>query len=444
MDSIQRKSFRTYSELQAHIKSAIPSLFVASKTSTVIPYEFLEEKLALYGSEKCVVELSTIPGEINVNQEKETVEVSGHITWKELKAECLSLGLEVMTSPTEELANVLSGVATSCTGERCFGLGTMRDQIEKVQYFGHDGELKQLGSDKELNLDIDLKKYQTDYKPFENFKNAPFPRLDKEIDLMIGTEGQLGIIKSVELRIRKKENIRYVFIRLPKWEEDFSIHLNIYKKIQRFRGEIIACELIDSNSLSYLPKDKRPFENQDLIFLEILDNSFEYVYEEFLTKLGVNENQFFEIAFNKCRELRMDVPRYIFEKNAQMGVQKKGTDVQATGENFENLLNTYKEWSKDKIKYNLFGHFGDGHLHFNFMPTVDELPYCNTILENFYINISKLNVSPFAEHGIGLLKRDYIKNYWTKNQYNVFKEIKNIYDPSRIFFPSGYMGIKSD
>ena len=40
----------------------------------------------------------------------------------------------------------------------------------------------------------------------------------------------------------------------------------------------------------------------------------------------------------------MAIPRATFERNTQMGVIKKGTDVQVSGENFEDLLKIYREF----------------------------------------------------------------------------------------------------
>ena len=75
----------------------------------------------------------------------------------------------------------------------------------------------------------------------------------------------------------------------------------------------------------------------------------------------------------------MNVPRAIFEVNSKMGVVKKGTDVQIGPEKFKILLDYYRGWTKKGLKYTLFGHFGDGHLHFNFMPTKVEVENCQNL-----------------------------------------------------------------
>jgi FAD/FMN-containing dehydrogenase len=125
--------------------------------------------------------------------------------------------------------------------------------------------------------------------------------------------------------------------------------------------------------------------------------------------------------------------------NTRMGVTKKGTDVQVAPQNFIDLLSFYRNLSKLGIQYNLFGHFGDAHLHFNFMPTPEQNNFCNHQLEELYKKVLEWHGSPFAEHGIGLLKKKFIGPFFSDHQKMVFRELKNIYDPKGQFFPEGFM-----
>jgi FAD/FMN-containing dehydrogenase len=366
--------------------------------------------------------------------------IQGFVTWKEAKDFCRSKGREVMTSPTEELAGVLAGIATSCTGERSFGFKNLRSQIVQVTYMDYEGEEKVLKADKKIHLPINLTFYQNDFAPYQNFKNAPYPRLEVETDLMTGTEGQLGIITSALLKTIPYEEETYLFILLPKWEIDFEPHLEIFNAVQSFRKEIRAVEFLDSNSLAYLPIDKNPGNDQDVIFLEVRKKDFENIYENLLAKLNlVKEENIFEMASGKCRDLRVSVPRAIFEINSRMGVSKKGTDVQVSADKFRDLMNFYRTFSLKGVAYNLFGHFGDAHLHFNFMPTPDKNDFCNQQLSELYVEVLKWHGSPFAEHGIGLLKKKFIAPFYSENEREVFRELKKIFDPKKQFFPEGFM-----
>lgn len=436
MSSEQTKSFYSFDEVKAHLKAGTPTLYHSSQTSTVIPFEKIK---GLLNESTVLGNLSTIKGHLELTSEKNIL-VSGFVTWKEAKEFCRSHGREIMTSPTEELAGVLSGIATSCTGERSFGFKNLRSHIVELSYLDYAGVEHKLSSEKKLSLPFDLSAYQQDFAPYKNFKNAPYPRLEYETDLMTGTEGQLGVITSAVLKTIPYEEETYLFILLPKWEVNYEPHLEIYNAVQSFRDEIRAVELLDSNSLSYLPADKNPGKDQDAIFLEIRKKDFEKVYEELLAKLThTDEEVIFEMNPSKCRDLRMSVPRAIFEVNTRMGVTKKGTDVQVSSERFKDLMDFYRSYTKLGVAYNLFGHFGDAHLHFNFMPTPDKNDFCNEQLELLYHQVLAWHGSPFAEHGIGLLKKKFIAPFFSEDEKKVFRQLKKQFDPKGQFFPEGFM-----
>jgi FAD/FMN-containing dehydrogenase len=442
--NMKQHTLSSIDELSALLAKKTPILYLGSKTSTVIPYDKLEKfDLPL------LVDSSLLKSEMNLDGD--ILEIKGSTHWKEAKSFCESKGRTIMTSPTEELAQILSGVATSCTGERCFGLGTLRDQILELTYIDSQGNEHLLQSSRSLkdhkffqsspSKEL-LERYQKNYEDYRFYKNAPFPRLEKETDLLVGTEGQLGIITGGKFKTIKAEPSLFLFFSLPKWEEDFSLHLQLYEKVQDLRTQIMACELIDSNSWSYLESEDIPVRERDTIFLEVRASDLDFIYEELVMKLeGFVEDDIFSMPAAKCHELRMKIPRAIFERNSQMGVVKKGTDVQAIGKKFKELLEIYREMAKRGISYNLFGHFGDAHLHFNFMPRPDQVEDCARYLEKFYQEILELKASPFAEHGIGLLKQNYIRPFWGPIHYEMFSYLKEQLDPDNLFFPGGYMSL---
>ncbi len=442
--TIKQVFLSSIEELIPILRRKEPIMFLGSRTSTVIPYDKLEDLQLplLVDSSKLVPEMKII---------EEDLVVSGAVNWKDAKAYCQSYGRTIMTSPTEELAQILSGVATSCTGERCFGFGTLRDQVVSLKFRNALGEEDTLYADRLLKdhpffasekAQELLKRYQESYRYYQNYKNAPFPRLEKETDLLVGTEGQLGIVTEGRFKTAKSEPVIFLFFSLPKWEEDDSLHLQIYEKVQSFRDVILSCELIDENSWSYLESSDIPVAGRDTIFLEIKESELDRVYEDFIVELeGLGEEHIFSMAPAKCHELRMKIPRAIFERNSQMGVVKKGTDVQAIGANFKKLISLYREMGNKGINYNLFGHFGDAHLHFNYMPTQGEAEECGKILESFYGDVRELRGSPFAEHGIGILKQKFIRPFLESVHYEMFNFLKDKLDPEHLLFPQGYMSL---
>tara|TARA_Y100000748_G_C15490782_1_gene486424 strand:+ start:377 stop:1702 length:1326 start_codon:yes stop_codon:yes gene_type:complete len=438
--ALKKINFQTEDELKKHIKSHHPTFYYSSQTSTVIPYDKLEK---IYSNDDFyLANLSNLPAKMELNAENNLI-VRGPVSWKDARDFLKTKNRNIMTAPTEELALITAGAATSATCERCFHFGTLRSQIKKIKYFDFNAKEHTLHADRPLKLEShSLHQYQKQYELYKDFKNAPFPRLENEIDIMIGTEGQLGVITEVEIQTTPNFSVHHLFMLIPKWEENPQAHFDIIHKIQKFRESVIVCELIDSNSFNYLPSEERPNKNLDALFFEIKSEAFEDFYEKFLLSLdALDEENIFEISESKFHNLRAAIPRAVFEKNSQMGVVKMGTDVQVKTKDFPKLIEIYQKFAGKEIKYNLFGHFGDAHLHFNFMPSPDQMTFCQKEFEQMYLQINKINGSPFAEHGIGILKQKYIKNFWTSSIYETFGELKTKFDPHNQFFPQGYMNL---
>lgn len=434
--TMEQVTFKNEQELKTHILTRRPTFYFSSQTSTVIPYDKINDYIQ--DQDLVLGDLSAMPSQMEINPAGNLV-LRGAVSWKDAREFLRPKGFNIMTSPTEELALVLAGIATSCTGERCFSFGNLRKQIVSLKYLNHQGEEKTLHAHKKLS---GFEDYQKDFLPYQNFKNAPFPRLEYETDLMIGTEGQLGVITEVEMKVAPDYPLQHLFMLVPRWEEDLTNHLEVIKAIQPFREDVLLCELVDANSFEYLPLEDRPNQEMDVIFFEIKADSFDHFYENFLTKLPrFDENKVFEISEKKFHHLRASIPRAVFEANSKAGVVKMGTDIQVKTGDFEKLMHEYQDMTKTGVKYNLFGHFGDAHLHFNYMPTPDKVPICAKRLEKLYQDISKLEASPFAEHGIGILKQKFIKRFWTDKQPQAFKKLKKEYDPQGQFFPHGFMGL---
>lgn len=441
---INKRVFKNIDDLKAHILTHEPSFYISSQTSTVIPYDKIEKVLSPE-SDYSICDLSLMPKEMKI-LENGNLYVKGAVSWKEAQEFLKPKGLNIKTAPTEELALITAGAATSATGERCFHFGNLRSQIKKIYYLNSDAQEVILDSSIKMDyLSETHKKYNEEFNTYKEYKNAPFPRFENQTDLLIGTEGQLGVITAIEIEVTKDIPVNHLFMLVPKWEENPEAHYEIINKVQKFRDKIILCELIDANAFSFLKEEDRPNKNLDAIFFEIISEFFDEFYENFIMDLtSVDENNIFELSATKFHNIRASIPRAVFEENSKMGVTKMGTDVQVSIKDFPKLLDIYKSFSNLGVRFNLFGHFGDAHLHFNFMPKPSDVKKCQEEFERLYSEVKKLSGSPFAEHGIGIIKQKFIGEFWTKTQIDFFKELKRKHDPYNQFFPQGFMNLYKD
>ena len=238
----------------------------------------------------------------------------------------------------------------------------------------------------------------------------------------------------------KKEDHIHFFLSLPRWEKSDQAHLEILEKVQPFKSIVTSCEFLDWNSLLFLSEDIRPTLERDIIVLEIKKDDFENLYENLLSTLELtSEEDIFEISSSKLHAMRLEVPRHVNEANARNGVVKRGTDAQIHVTHFKELFSLYRKWSELGYSYLLFGHFGDGHLHFNFLAKADELEKIDEELKELYRFVLKTKGSPFAEHGIGTVKQKFIGPFYEKIQKEMFQYLKEQFDPEYRFFPQGFM-----
>jgi len=88
----------------------------------------------------------------------------------------------------------------------------------------------------------------------------------------------------------------------------------------------------------------------------------------------------------------------------------------------------------------LFGHLGDGNLHINILKPEelkkeDFIKECEKVNLILFDLIQKYEGSISAEHGVGLLKKDYLSYSCSFEEINLMKELKKILDPDNILNP---------
>ncbi|WP_444998362.1 FAD-binding oxidoreductase [Aliikangiella sp. IMCC44359] len=87
-----------------------------------------------------------------------------------------------------------------------------------------------------------------------------------------------------------------------------------------------------------------------------------------------------------------------------------------------------------------FGHIGDGNLHLNIlkpetMPLEDFKQECSKANPEIFKILQSFNGSISAEHGVGLLKRDYLSFSRSETEIALMSGIKKVLDPQNILNP---------
>jgi len=91
------------------------------------------------------------------------------------------------------------------------------------------------------------------------------------------------------------------------------------------------------------------------------------------------------------------------------------------------------------VRHIIFGHLGDGNLHYNVGAPIGEeegfLARQKDVYEVVHNSVHAFNGSISAEHGVGQLKKDLLPNYKSAVELSLMRKIKRALDPNGIMNP---------
>ena len=103
-------------------------------------------------------------------------------------------------------------------------------------------------------------------------------------------------------------------------------------------------------------------------------------------------------------------------------------------EAFSGLFRLYKDTLRDShLRYTIFGHIGDNHVHVNILPRNEsETARAWNLYRQFLKYAASVGGTLSAEHGVGKLKRDYLRLFYNDDQLREMAALKRAFDPNAI------------
>jgi D-lactate dehydrogenase (cytochrome) len=114
--------------------------------------------------------------------------------------------------------------------------------------------------------------------------------------------------------------------------------------------------------------------------------------------------------------------------------RKVSTDMALPDDTFAAMLRFYRENLRGgDLRYTIFGHIGDNHVHVNILPrNDDEAGRAWEIYHRFIRRAVELDGTISAEHGIGKLKREYLRELYGEEHLREMAALKQAFDPAAI------------
>lgn len=383
-----------------------------------------------------------------------------------------SKGLFYPPDPTEWSCQLGGTVATNASGSRSFKYGSTRRYVERLQIVLPTGDILnikrgEIFSDSNNCIEITTQsgktikaKLPTYAQPNVRKNTSGYISGEKidAIDLFIGSEGTLGIITEIEFKLLPKPKSFLSGIVFFKNESDLLRFVNEARevsfetrKIRNPKSEIqnrmdaTLLEYFDDEALKFI-KEKFPEtpENMDgAVFFE-QETTDETEDELFLQWNDLLEKHNAEIEVSwfttteedrqKMRDFRHALPVAVNEWIIKHKQRKVSTDIAVPDENFASMLKFYKNLLQEGgIRYVIFGHIGDNHVHVNILPKDDqEAVKSKHLYGRFIAQGIMLGGTISAEHGIGKLKSKYLYVMYGERYLNEMAELKKVFDPKGI------------
>ena len=337
-------------------------------------------------------------------------------------------------------------LGNNSSGSRSLKYGSVIDNVIEITFIDGNGKKITLPKNKRVAKKILEFTKKIDEKKFPNVtKNSSGYRIDKVESIndahkvVIGSEGTLGIILSANLKIKDSPKKRILFI-----IEYKSIRDAIENCIEVNKTGPSAIEFVDRTILVQI-KFKFGKNTKCLLFVE------------FDEKISLNEKKIKSIITGKIvKKLKKDtdISQWWKYRDSSLHYSLKSIkkekrfphiieDAAVPLENLQKLFLALNKINKKfKTRSIVYGHAGNGNIHVHLISD-RKIANIKNIAIQYFDEIIKLGGTITAEHGDGLARSEFIKKQYGTKNYQVFKEIKKLFDPKNVLNPGKIITMKS-
>lgn len=370
------------------------------------------------------------------------------------------------TDPTETSATIGGIVACNASGARSFSYGPARPHVSALRVVLSDGDALELrrgethaeGSRLTLvtesgrAVEVDLPTYAMPHA-----KNASgyyaAPDMDA-VDLFVGSDGTLGVITEVELALLPVPAVTWgvsCFLPSERAALDLTVlvreNLSCAAAIEYFDADaldILRVQKAQSTAFASLPAIAD--DARCCVYVELACGSEEEAYEALyrlgglLTQVGGSEEatwvgrtaldreaqRFFRHAVPESVNMLIDERR-----KADPTITKLGSDMAVPDEHLHEVVAMYRRTlAEEGLQTAVWGHIGDNHLHVNVLPR-DHEDYARgkALYQRWAQTVSDLGGAVSAEHGVGKLKRDFLRTMYGEEAIAQMAHAKLQLDP---------------
>jgi glycolate dehydrogenase FAD-linked subunit len=352
-------------------------------------------------------------------------------------------------------------IADNSSGIHCLGFGNTIDFVEGLDIVYADGSVGYASKDHYDNvmrklkglLDQSVGIISSGYPKIS--KNSCGYRLDAVVEhgfephkVLAASEGTLGLVTSAKMRIMDLPEYRFLLVI---GFEDLLAAVRAVPSILDFSP--IALEMLDATVVS---PDKKE-EVGCLLYAEFAGDSY-FDVEGHATKcqesmIATNGGQILEYASDEHSMTQIwsarksalgNVMKLTVGSRRPVGlIEDTVVRPEMLSAHISSLISAYRDFQLDYVMY---GHIGDGNIHTR--PLVDmaskaESHMMHALATRIFAQVISAGGTITGEHGDGLSRVGYIEQMYGKRMTALFRNVKELFDPSYLLNPGKKVPFKT-
>ena len=384
-----------------------------------------------------------------------------------------------------EYSTLGGAVANNAAGEKSLKYGTTRDYVKSLRLVLANGEVVETRrlTKRELNKKLGLATFEGEiYRGLDNLieenqdlvkssekattKNATgyaladVKRKDGSFDLtplIVGSQGTLGIVSEITLNTEQNSpNTTLIAAQF----DDYQLAEEVISELRKDSDLPSAIEMVDQTLLNFVQQHnpnqlKGVFEPPfpKLVLLIEFDNVNER-HQKRLAKKTVKLLAKYQIPYIQETEALKRDELWKIRHSAASLMAYSDTTARALPV-IEDAVVPIDHLAKFlQAVYELLGHYNfppaiwghAGNANFHIMPLLDlaqvgDRQRIFKLMDEYYDLVLQMGGSTSGEHNDGRLRAPYLEKFYGNEVYELFKKVKNIFDPYGILNPGVKIGV---
>jgi FAD/FMN-containing dehydrogenase len=414
-----------------------------------------------------IVDLMGLPQKLEVDGTTRTARTSPNVRWGELAEKAGAIGLRLPPDPSSGPFATLGGmVSTNASGSRSVRYGSMRRWVRSLSLLTTDGEMVSMERGRPVPaLSGAIQRFERDAAPriraAASLIAARTPRTRKNssgyalaswlgsgdvLDLIVGSEGTLGIVTEIEWQLDP----------VPPLRAGLSASLGDLALLNEAVEAILplnpsALELLDRTFLDLVRSnrgsDAAPASTEAMLLVEFEGDRpdtlrgtvgdavrrLKNIASDVVTALTPEDEHRVWALRHAASPIIADLPP---GRRSLQVIEDACIPVPRMGEYIAAVRRIAGQLDLPIV---IFGHAGDGNVHVNVLPEIDQPGWENDVFDLWRqatAEVVRLGGSTSGEHGDGRIRRDALEAVYGREMLELFRSVKNAFDPAGMLNPA--------